>query len=31
MQQGKFDEAESLLQEALTKVGGPTPALTTCA
>jgi len=23
MQQGKFDEAESLLQEALTKVGGP--------
>ena len=22
MQQGKFDEAESLLQEALTKVGG---------
>ena len=26
MQQGKFDEAESLLQEALTKVGGDTPA-----
>ena len=33
MQQGKFDEAESLLQEALTKVGGPCrhpPKLTTC-